>query len=532
MRQDEQRTNRMHLAFCALWLLTWGAGSPLYARRWPSVGLVLAVLLPLALGWGVALVWRRTVVGAIALNAGESLSVLLGSTLVGDPGSPLALLLLWPLIRAGRALPPRAGLGLLVGSLFLYANLSLWQGALAGQAGPGLLSTLLYLLTFGGVFTLARWSRPDKGPAAPNPAPAGSPVSSTAAATATSVVPAPPPPSPAGKDPPQPAAPAALSTLNDTALHQDLRVARDIQVSLLLASSPRLPGWETSTSFLPARELGGDLYDFIDLDETHRGIMIGDVAGKGIPAALHMAVTRTLFRMEAQNHLHPADALTQINRSMIEQIPQGCVTMLYGSLEITSGHLILANAGHNYPLLLGERVRELPLNGLPLGIDKDYLYQELTAELAPGEALVFYTDGVVDATNTEGELFGFERLQDLLENGFSRRPRTLARQIVRAVKAFTQGAPQNDDITLVILRRRYQETAQEIAQVARDVLGPERAPELEEQLATIELPQEASKEVWRAALLTLGGWTQDRWGQGAARELLQQWFLTLEGLSE
>jgi sigma-B regulation protein RsbU (phosphoserine phosphatase) len=307
-------------------------------------------------------------------------------------------------------------------------------------------------------------------------------------------------------------------------------MARDIQVTLLLASSPRLPGWEASTSFLPARELGGDLYDFVEIEPPTWGIMIGDVSGKGIPAALHMAVARTLFRMEARNKREPAQTLTSLNHNLIEQVPQGCVTLAYAHLNTADGSLRLANAGHNYPLLLNNSVHELALDGLPLGIDADYEFSETTAQLNPGDVLVFYTDGVVEAVDGQGEMFGFERLRQLLDETRLRRPRSLTRQIVRAVRAFTGDAPQSDDITLVVLRRRLKDRVQEMAEVALDVLGPEGSALLREHFAGLNVPADAPPDVWRAAVLTLGGPVRDRWGQGLSRELMQQLFLTLEGL--
>jgi sigma-B regulation protein RsbU (phosphoserine phosphatase) len=476
------------------------------------------------------------------------------------------LLLLWPIAWAAFELSPETGRGVAIGSALLYLLLGLVQMFRTGQQGHTLLALLLYLATFVGTFFLLRVvqytekeqagateGRPMEAPAMESQgAPAIQPVptkevSSTEEQEIAEPIihtqePAPVLQAAASSEPAAVesqvsptispvlmAAPPSRDDPVEDPLHQDLRVARDIQVSLLLASTLRLPGWEASTSFLPARELGGDLYDFIELDPYHRGIMIGDVTGKGIPAALHMAVTRTLFRMQAHQHPTPSEALIQINRSMIEQIPQGCVTMLYSHLNITDGSMCLANAGHNYPLLLGNSIRELMLNGLPLGIDGDYDYQEISAQLNPGEVLIFYTDGVVEATNPQGELFSFERLKDLLLNGTSKRPRTLTRQIVRAVKAFTEGAPQSDDITLVVLRRRYQDLHREIIEVSQDVLGVDKIELVKEQLEDMNLSADQPKEVWRAAILTLGNYVQDQWGRGASRELIQQLFLTLEG---
>ncbi len=462
--------------------------------------------LPAAVGLTVFLVWKKEPWRWLVLTAGEALGITLGGILLAQPRDPLFLLLLWPLLWAALRVPGKAGPGLLGGTVLLY--LGLWMTRLLpGRiSSHDLLAFVLYSMAFVGVFVLVRTlatARKEAGQA-----------DEEAARTP--------------QDVPRPETLPA-SVTNDDLLHQDLRVARDIQVSLLLASSPHLPGWEASTSFLPARELGGDLYDFVELDPTHWGIMIGDVSGKGIPAALHMAVARTLFRIEARNHASPGQTLARINQALIEQIPQGCVTLLYAHLDIAEGTLRLANAGHNYPLILNETLREVELDGLPLGIDRDCTFEEVTARLRPGDVLLLYTDGVVEATNERGELFGFERFYRLLGESTSRRPRTLTRQIVRAIRAFTGPQPQDDDITLVVLRRRYTDRVQEMAEVAADILGPEGAHLLREQLESLSLPADAPIETWRAAILTLAGPVRERWGQGPSRELLQQLFLTLEG---
>ncbi len=461
--------------------------------------------LPAAGGLAVFLAWEKEPWRWLALTAGGALGITLGGVLLTQPQDPLFLLLLWPLTWAALKVPGAAGSGLFGGTSLLY--LGLWLGRLLpGRiSGHDVLALFLYLMAFAGVFFLVR-------------------VLVAARKEASGEL----PPAQASAPAPRPETLPAVVT-NDDLLHQDLRVARDIQVSLLLASSPHLPGWEASTSFLPARELGGDLYDFVELDSTHWGIMIGDVSGKGIPAALHMAVARTLFRIEARNHASPSLTLSRINQALIEQIPQGCVTLLYTHLDITDGTLHLANAGHNYPIILNETAREVELDGLPLGIDRDCTFDEATTQLQPGDVLLLYTDGVVEATNERGELFGFERLYRLLSESTSRRPRTLARQIVRAVRAFTGPQPQDDDITLVVLRRRYTDRVREMAEVAADILGPEGGRLLREQLEGLSLPTDAPMEVWRAAILTLAGPVRERWGQGPSRELLQQLFLTLEG---
>jgi sigma-B regulation protein RsbU (phosphoserine phosphatase) len=491
-----KRPQVSHSVFAALWGIVLIAGDYLYDGAFSpwAIGLGLA---PTIAGLVIFLVWDTGETHAwAALTLGEALGVALGTVLAARSGSPLMLMAMWPAAWAALRLPLPSGMAVVAGAALTHLAIGLWLAPLSGATAQAVLSTALYLITLYAAFILIYTLGRDG---------AAQTEEDTEASSAAQ-------------------APAPV----DDALHQDLRVARDIQVSLLLASSPRLPGWEASTSFLPARQLGGDLYDFVEIDPVHRGLMIGDVTGKGIPAALHMAVARTLFRIEARQHSSPAEAMAQLNRSLIDQVPQGCVTLLYGHLNITDGSLRLANAGHNYPVILDDGVHELVLNGLPLGIDADYSYEEIGAHMKPGDVLVFFTDGVIEAMNEEGELFGFERLREILTDGTSRRPRTVTRQIVRAVRSFTGGTPQSDDITLVVLRRRYLDQIREMTEVARDVLGVENGNTIRDQLIEMGLPSDAPAEVWRAAIMTLGGSVRDRLGQGPSRELLQQLFLTLE----
>src|SRR6185436_14115450 len=135
-------------------------------------------------------------------------------------------------------------------------------------------------------------------------------------------------------------------------IEQDMLLARDIQQGLLLETVPRLPGWEISAVSLPARELGGDLYDFLPFANGWHGIMIGDVSGKGLPAALRMAVARTVFRHEARRGEGPGPTLAPVNNGVLSEIPQGMVTMLYVMLNTHNGGIRIANAGHNYPVVI------------------------------------------------------------------------------------------------------------------------------------------------------------------------------------
>ncbi len=477
-------------------------------KRLPWV--LLAGLLPVVTGLGVFLSLGEKAVGETVLLWGERVGIALGAGSLSGASPPLLLCALWPELWGTKRTRPARRLVPVCAILTLYLIVAIWR--VPQRALSLLLGAVLYGIVLVTVpLWLTRGTSTD--------APAGNTA-----------------PSPDGERPEcswQPSrpeqAPSSTSTDQDSLL-QDLRVARDIQVSLLLASSPRLPGWEISTSFLPARELGGDLYDFVELGPRHRGIMIGDVSGKGIPAALHMAVARTLFRVEARQLGSPGETLARVNRALIEQAPQSCVSLLYMQLDIADGSLVLANAGHHYPILLDREAREIVLNGLPLGIDRDYVYEETASHLAPGDVLVLYTDGVIEATNDRSEPFGFERLRELLVSSPVRRPRSLTRQIVRAVRAFSNNAPQSDDITLLVLRRRYQDRVQELREVAADVLGPDGGAAVEAMLREQGLPPDAPMEAWQQLIVEVGKRVRDQWGQGPSRELTQQMFLALEGL--
>jgi sigma-B regulation protein RsbU (phosphoserine phosphatase) len=302
-------------------------------------------------------------------------------------------------------------------------------------------------------------------------------------------------------------------------------MARDIQQGLLLEAVPRLPGWEISAVSLPARDLGGDLYDFLPLGDDWHGIMIGDVSGKGLPAALRMAVARTVFRHEARRGYAPAPTLAAVNNGVLSEIPQGMVTMLYVMLNTQNGCMRVANAGHNYPVVINGQVREVELTGLPLGVLGDSEYDEMSALLGHGDTVLLYTDGVVEATDERGEIFGYDRLTEMLHANARLKPRALLSALLHDLRAWG-GTDQSDDITMVILRRRQERLAAELQSVAEDVLGRERAAQLWAELA---LPgDDAAPPAWAEALPELVRATQTRFGRGLARELNGQLRLALE----
>ncbi|NJN67085.1 MAG: PP2C family protein-serine/threonine phosphatase [Chloroflexaceae bacterium] len=314
-------------------------------------------------------------------------------------------------------------------------------------------------------------------------------------------------------------------------LEKDLQLARDIQQGMLLAAVPYLHGWEFSAVSLPARDLGGDLYDFLPLRNGHQAIMIGDVSGKGLQAALRMAVARTLFRYEARHGESPAMTLASVNRGVCSDIPHGMVTMLYAILNPGDGTVRIANAGHTYPLLFKGKVQEFELPGLPLGVDPDIDYdEEETIMMAPGESLFLYTDGVNEATDPDEREFGFERLQKLLEASSQVKPRTLMKLILNELRTWSDGNAQSDDITMVVLRRRFAGLGDELRVVAADVLGHERAGafwgEVEVMLPCA--PNCATPDDWMALLAEISALAKKLLSRGLARELSQEVRMTIE----
>lgn len=232
----------------------------------------------------------------------------------------------------------------------------------------------------------------------------------------------------------------------------ELHVAHEIQSSLMAPRELESGQWLIAALSVPAKEVGGDFYEYIPaLGNSIGGIAIGDVSGKGIPAALQMAVVRTIFRIEARRRIFPAETLTRVNQSLQTEMPQGMVTLLYAFVDPIEGKMHYANAGHNYPVLINEHVEELKLTGLPLGVDGDTEYDEREVVVEPGSSIVFYTDGVVEAMNEQGEMFTFERLFEVLERYQKLAPKELVHRIMNEVQTFTGNAPQADDITVVVL---------------------------------------------------------------------------------
>ena len=241
----------------------------------------------------------------------------------------------------------------------------------------------------------------------------------------------------------------------------ELSVAHDIQMSMLPKMLPPFPSREEFNLYAmiePAKEVGGDFYDFFQLDDDHLCVVVADVSGKGVPASLFMAVTKTLIKATARVGLSPADILGHVNDQIARDNDQSMfVTVFFGILDLRNGEMVFTNAGHNPPLLLptdGEP-RYLPKAGqLVIGAMDGFVYRAETLQLSPGDRLLMYTDGVTEAMNLQDELFAEERLMaTCLQSGRESVDRWV-RSTLASVKEFAREAPQSDDITLMALEFR------------------------------------------------------------------------------
>jgi serine phosphatase RsbU (regulator of sigma subunit)/anti-sigma regulatory factor (Ser/Thr protein kinase) len=237
-------------------------------------------------------------------------------------------------------------------------------------------------------------------------------------------------------------------------VEQELRVAQLIQQQYLPSQLPELPGWHVAAFYRPAREVGGDFYDFIELPGNKVGIVVGDVTDKGVPAALVMATTHSLLRAEAPRLVEPARVLERVNELLVADMPPKMfVTCLYAVLDHDTGRLQYANAGHNVPYVSTETgIAELRARGMPLGLLEGMTYEEKEAVLEPGQATLLHSDGLAEAHSPDGDMFGFPRLQKVMEGGPSHD--RLIDELLNELDRFTgDGWEQEDDITLVTLHR-------------------------------------------------------------------------------
>jgi len=240
-------------------------------------------------------------------------------------------------------------------------------------------------------------------------------------------------------------------------IEQELQVSRRIQQASLPNEVPELEGWEIAPYYQPAREVGGDFYDLFELEDGRVGVVVGDTTGKGVPAALVESATSSMLRAVAQalGSSSPGEVLAQVNETLVARIPSNMfVTCFYAILKPESGTLVYANAGHDLPYLRrrGGDAEELRARGMPLGLMPEMTYEEKQTILEADEAALLYSDGLVEAHDPKGEMFGFPRLRALIaEHG---EERSLGDLLMEELYSFVgEGWEQEDDITLLTLKR-------------------------------------------------------------------------------
>jgi serine phosphatase RsbU (regulator of sigma subunit) len=249
-------------------------------------------------------------------------------------------------------------------------------------------------------------------------------------------------------------------------LDQELQIGRRIQLSLLPASAPERDGWEFGAVYRAARHVGGDFYDFIERPEANNviDVVIGDVTGKGVPAALVMASTRAVLRASAGANATPSGVLVNTNAQLVRDGRSGLfVTALYGSLDLARGTFTFASGGHDAPLLVrggSRRTRLLDSPSTILGIFERIDLEDRTVRLERGDAVVLYTDGVTEARDRRRQLFGERRLRSVVKRLAAEAGQRIAEGILEEVGRFADGVEAADDITVVVIRRSGDDASQ------------------------------------------------------------------------
>jgi sigma-B regulation protein RsbU (phosphoserine phosphatase) len=240
-------------------------------------------------------------------------------------------------------------------------------------------------------------------------------------------------------------------------MERELQLGHTMQSSLIPSAVPDFSDWEFAALWEPAREVSGDFYDFIELDDG-LGVVIADVADKGVQAALFMILTRSTVRTCLHALDSPAESIEEANRLIAQDASGGMfVTLAYTHIRPDSGEITYVNAGHNPPLWYQDesnRFAELDTTGVFLGYESDIPYEEKTIHCAPGDFIVFYTDGVTEAMNASRELFSEERFRSELQKVSELSPDEMLNSVLQALAEFVEETPQSDDITLVIAKRK------------------------------------------------------------------------------
>ncbi|WP_096199942.1 PP2C family protein-serine/threonine phosphatase [Bacillus sp. FJAT-45350] len=248
----------------------------------------------------------------------------------------------------------------------------------------------------------------------------------------------------------------------DKTLQREINLAKNIQSKLLNGNTPTLEKGEVIGSSLPARLIGGDYYDFYPLVNGKIRIVIGDVMGKGIPAAMLMILTRGAFRTAAESMSSPGDTLTAMNQALYRDLRtlKSFVTLFCADWDPETELLTYANAGHNMPLYINGKDRTVTLlpkaKGVMVGGLPNQVYKEETIKLGNNDTVFFYTDGIVEAQNQEGQQYQLERLTKTLLDHQDNGVGEMEKSVINSIYEFTDGAPQKDDITMVVLKLSYE----------------------------------------------------------------------------
>lgn len=239
-------------------------------------------------------------------------------------------------------------------------------------------------------------------------------------------------------------------------LQEELKTAKEIQINLLPKEPPKIDGYDFSAINIPAKEVGGDYFDFIKITDSKIGFCLGDVTGKGLPAALLMANLQATLRGQMLYTDSCCECIKRANRLLyLSTDPTKFATLFFGIIDTQNHILTFCNAGHDNPFLIQQdnQIKRLSTGGLLLGCLTDYTYQEEVVQLNPESTLVLYSDGITEAMNVQQEEYGDKRLEKLIENNSTLTSQELVTKILSDVKNFTIGVPQSDDITLMIIKR-------------------------------------------------------------------------------
>jgi sigma-B regulation protein RsbU (phosphoserine phosphatase) len=240
-------------------------------------------------------------------------------------------------------------------------------------------------------------------------------------------------------------------------MERELQMAYRVQSGLLPKTTPQFPNWDFETYWEPAREVAGDYYDFIDLEDQGLGLIIADVTDKGMPAALFMALSRSIVRASLDQAISPAAGITRANRLICADSSTSMpITLFYIQCLPSVDEIVYVNAGHNPPLFYNaaeDVFTELTRTGMFLGFDEEASYKQRTQSVNPGDFLVLYTDGVTDAMNPDRQTFGLERFRRVIQEHRNESSKEIMTAIKNAIQAFSQGMARYDDITLLIAKR-------------------------------------------------------------------------------